>query len=339
VASDPRGYELTKFRMPAMVHEKLILEKGFNLYISIPKLKTHSMSVVTLGVKNQWGFPIHADRSPDHNYNLHSKLVDVLSHVRPDVTLIEGVEGTIWGHYPALAHADQSVRPFRVLVGGLNVVAVDVVGARIFGKRIADVPHLALAIERGLGGGVRSEADIAIAGDYSSYDDLDVLNEWSAYGGQYPDDLIPEFPPDVTVIKGRERACREGCVNNSLANLQILTYDGGGKGGWTLVMGQGFSDEVVAGIQGRVLVVGPCAVKEIGPRLIARLGKGKVYQSHECNDLTAVVESMCHLMKVSPFKLAPKINPLKGLVLIVQSMMNGSSGRMANPFANWIKLR
>ena len=117
--------------MPRLVHEKLIREKDANLYVSLPKLKTHSMSVVTLGIKNQWGFPIDRDRGPDHNYNLHPKLVDVLSHVRPDVTLIDGVEGTIYGHYPALAVADRCVRPFRVLLGGLNVVAVDIVGAGI----------------------------------------------------------------------------------------------------------------------------------------------------------------------------------------------------------------
>jgi hypothetical protein len=48
---------------------------------------------------------------------------------------------------------------------------------------------------------------------------------------------------------------------------------------------------------------------------------------------------MCHLMKVSPMKLAPPINPIKGLILLIQSRMNGSSGRMTNPFANYIKLR
>ena len=339
VGSDPRGYELTKFRMPRTVHEKLIREKDANLYVSIPKLKTHSMSVVTLGIKNQWAFPVHPDRSPDHNYNLHHKIVDVLSHVRPDVTLIEGVEGTIYGHYPALALADRCVRPFRVLVGGLNVVAVDIVGARIFGKRIGDVPHLKIALERGLGGGIESERDITITGDYSNYDDLDILNEWSEYGGQYPDDLIPEYPTDVAVVKGKEMACREGCVNNSLSNLQLMSFDQHGKGGWTLLMGKGFADDVMESIKGPVLVVGPCAVKEIGKRLVDRLGKSKVYMSHECNDLQAVVESMCHLMKVSPLKLAPPINPLKGLVLLIQSRMNKSSGRMTNPLANHIKLR
>ena len=339
VSKDPKGYELTRFRMPRTVHEKLIREKDANLYVSLPKLKTHSMSVVTLGVKNQWAFPIHPDRSPDHNYNLHHKIVDVLSHVRPDVTLIEGVEGTINGHYPALALIDRCVRPFRVLVGGLNVVAVDIVGARIFGKRVEDVPHLKIALERGLGGGIKSERDITITGDYSRYDGLDILNEWSQYGGKYPDDLLPEFPKDIAIIKGKEMACREGCVNNPLNNLQMLAFDQPYKGGWTLLMGKGFADDVIAGIKGPVLVVGPCAVKEAGQKLVHRLGKRKVYFSRECNDLTAVVESMCHLMKVSPMRLAPPINPITGLVLLIQARLNKSSGRMTNPLANFIKLR
>ncbi|MFO7559312.1 MAG: DUF362 domain-containing protein [Desulfobacterales bacterium] len=337
--SDPTGYALTTFRMPRMVHEKLIREKDANLYVNIPKLKTHSMGVVTLGIKNQWGFPIHCDRSPDHNYNLPHKIVDVLSHVRPDVTLIEGVEGTIFGHYPPLALADQCVRPFKVLIGGLNVVAVDIVGARIFGKTIQNVPHLKIALERNLGGGIQSEQDITITGDYTTYDDMDILNELSEYGGQYPDDLVPEFPKDVTIIKGKEMACREGCVNNSMSVLQGIYLDQHGKGGWTMIMGKGFDHDVIDGITGPVLVVGPCAVNEAGSRLVDRLGRKKVYFSRECNDLTALVESMCHLMKVSPFKMAPPINLIKAGYLLFQMKRNKSSARMTNPLANLIKLR
>jgi len=48
---DPHGYELTRFGMPKTVAEKLIKEKDKNLYINIPKLKTHSLAVVTLGIK------------------------------------------------------------------------------------------------------------------------------------------------------------------------------------------------------------------------------------------------------------------------------------------------
>ncbi|MEW6079631.1 MAG: DUF362 domain-containing protein [Thermodesulfobacteriota bacterium] len=336
---EPRGYERTTFGLPRTVHEKLILERDANLYVSLPKLKTHSMSVVTLGIKNQWGFPVHRDRSPDHNYNLHHKLADVLSLVRPDVTLIEGVEGTIHGHYPALALADRCVRPFRVMIGGRNVVAVDIVGAGVFGQKIADVPHLKIAVEKGLGGAVRSEADIIITGDYTSFDDLDILGEWDRYGGSYPFDLIQEFPENITIIKGKEMACREGCVNNSLNTLQMLAFDHRSRGGWTLAMGKGFDQNVIDGIAGPVFVVGPCAVNEIGDRLVERLGRSRVYFSRECNDLTAIVESLCHLMRVSPLKLAPPINPIKGLYLIHQARQNNSTARMTNPAANIVKFR
>ena len=105
------------------------------------------------------------------------------------------------------------------------------------------------------------------------------------------------------------------------------------------MLGKGFNQEVIESIKGPVFVVGPCAVREVGNKLINRLGKSRVYLSHECNDLTAVVESMCHLMKVTPLKLAPPINPLKGLVLLLQAWLNKSSGRMTNPVANFIKLR
>ena len=137
---DPEGYDRTTFHMPTLVAEKLIRRRSENLYVSLPKLKTHSMGVVTLGIKNQWGLPAHGCRRFDHNFNLHHKLVDLLEYVRPDVTLIEGVEGTIHGHYPPTSLADECVKPLRVLVGSRNVVAADVVGARIFGFDVGGCP-------------------------------------------------------------------------------------------------------------------------------------------------------------------------------------------------------
>ena len=41
--------------IPRIVYTELIAEKGENSYLSLPKLKTHPMTVVTLGVKNQMG--------------------------------------------------------------------------------------------------------------------------------------------------------------------------------------------------------------------------------------------------------------------------------------------
>jgi len=333
-----RGYDLTEFEMPRTVAEKLIDEKNKNLYVNLPKLKTHSMGVVTLGIKNQWGFPRHADRSPDHNYNLHSKLVDVLSYVRPDITLIEGVEGTIYGHYPPVAFADRCVKPFRVLIGGLNVVAADIVGAAVFGLGIDDAPHIKLAIERGLSDGVAGAGDIELAGDYTDIGNIDILGDKAGYGGSYPFDLYPEFPQDVAIIRGKELACPEGCVNNPLTLLQVLTYDYRGKGGWSMVMGKGFDIQEIDSLRGPVLVVGKCAIEEVSERLIDRLGRRKVYLSGECNDLRATTEAMCHLTKVNPMRFVP-LNPVTLFAILIQANLNGTHAKLVNPACFIRKMR
>lgn len=332
-------YELDHFGMPQVVVEKLIKAKADNLYINLPKLKTHSMTGVTLGIKNQWGFTRHQDRCKDHNYHLHNKLVDVLSYVQPDVTLIEGIEGTIYGHYFPLAFADHCVRPFRILIGGTNVLATDLVGAGVFGLEVKDVPHLELALKRGLGSGLQGTENIMLTGDVHEWSALDLLGEFAAYGGHYPTDLYPRWPAGVDIVKGQDLACKEGCVNNSLSVLQILAFDHQGRGGWTLLMGRGFSEKVLTNIKGPVFVVGPCAWKEVGALLVQRLGKDQVYVSHECNDLQALVEGMCHLMRVSPIKLGPKTNIFTLIKALLLAKIHGSQGRLVNPLANWRKLR
>ncbi|WXG43722.1 MAG: DUF362 domain-containing protein [Promethearchaeati archaeon SRVP18_Atabeyarchaeia-1] len=308
---DSTGYDLTKFEMPHTVVKELINRKKENLYVSLPKLKTHSMAGVTLGIKNQWAFPRHQDRKFDHNYNLHSKLVDVLEYVQPDFTLIDGIEGTIHGHYPPTAIADKLVKKFRVLVGGRDVVATDIVGARIFGLTPEDVPHLKIAIERGIGLGVKGLQDIEIIGDLSRFKE------------KYPTDLYPEFPPDVEIVQGSKQACREGCKNNPLTLLQVLYLDFGGKGGFQLVIGKGHQPTVIDRLKGPVLVAGHCAIEEVGERLQQRLGKNSVYFSDGCNNLAQTAGALLPLMKVSPQQLVP-LSMDKATPIILEAIKRGT---------------
>jgi uncharacterized protein (DUF362 family) len=305
------GYDLTNFEMPHTVVKELINRKKENLYVNIPKLKTHSMAGVTLGIKNQWAFPRHQDRKFDHNFNLHSKLVDVLEYVQPDFTLIDGIEGTIHGHYPPTALADKLVKPFRVLIGGTDVLATDIVGARVFGLTPEDVPHLRIAIERGIGVGVRGIEDIDIIGDLSKFKE------------KYSTDLYPAFPPDVQIIQGKELVCQEGCKNNPLAVLQVLYLDYGGKGGFQLVIGKGHDPKVIDRLKGPVLIAGHCAIDEVGERLSQRLGKNNVYFSDECNNLAQTIGALLPLMKVSPQKLVP-LSTEKATAIILEAIKRGS---------------
>ena len=214
--------------------------------------------------------------------------------------------------------------PFRLLLGGPNVVATDLVGARIFGLGLEDVPHLKIAIERGYSDGVRSLDDVAVEGDISMY------------RTKYPYDLYDRFPEDVKVIKGRKRCCKQGCQNNPLTLLQILYLDHGGKGGWTMVMGEGHDPAEIDAIEGKVLIVGDCAINEVGERLTKRLGKRNVYLSRKCNSLADSAAAMFHLMHVNPMEFAP-ISPLKATACLLLSKLHGSSALVPSVFSHVIK--
>ena len=312
---DPKGYNLKNFRLPETI-VKIMDNRDSIAYINIPKLKTHSMARVTLGIKNQWGYPQHEDRGKDHNYNLHSKLVDVYEYIRPDITIIDGIEGTIHGHYPPTAFEDRLVKQFNILIGGRDTLAVDVVGARIFGLTLDEVPHLKIAYERGLGEGNLSKIDV-IGKDLNDYKEK---YEWN---------LLQEFPEDVKIVKGRDLVCLEGCQNNTLATLQVFAYDYPEKfkGGWFLIMGKGHDDNLVDNLKSegytKGLVAGYCAINEVGDKLKEAFGKRKVFFSGDCNNLAETVKAELKLSKMTVFDLLPI--PTDELMPIIEKALKKGS--------------
>ena len=316
IEDKPMGYNLKSFRLPKTII-KIMKNRDSITYINIPKLKTHSMAGVTLGIKNQWGFPQHADRGKDHNYNLHSKLVDVYEYIKPDITIIDGTEGTIHGHYPPTAWEDRLVKKFEILISGRDTLAVDVVGARIFGLTIDEVPHLNIANKRGLGEGDLSK--IQVIG--KNLDD---------YTEKYPWDLLQEFPENVMIVKGTELLCREGCQNNPLATLQTFAYDHKEKfkGGWFLVMGKGHDENIVELLKekgfSKGLVAGYCAIDEVGEKLRNEFGKRKVFFSGDCNNLAETVKAILKLSGMTVFDLV-SLSSEKLMSLIDTAKEHGST--------------
>ena len=294
---DPEGYNLMTFRLPKTV-VKIMKNRDSVTYINVPKLKTHSMAVVTLGIKNQWGFPQHADRGKDHNYNLHSKLVDVYELIKPDITLIDGTEGTIYGHYPITVWEDKVIIPFNILIGGRDTLAVDIVGARIFGLTIDDIPHLKLAHERGLGEGDLSKINV-VGKDLEEYKEV---YDWN---------LLQKFPENVKIVKGKDLLCREGCQNNPLTVLQSFAFDYPEKfkGGWFIVMGKGHDDDLIEQLKSegytKGLVAGYCAIDEIGKELRKEFGRRNVFFSGDCNNLAETVTAELKLASMSALDITP----------------------------------
>ena len=229
-------------RVSAWVRDRLIDNRGDVFYLNMPKLKMHLMAEVTLGVKNQFGLVTQADRIRDHNWKLHRKLADIMSVVRPDFTLIEGLYAVNHGHYAPEGLQDRCVEKLGVLIGSDDTVAADAVGAHVMGVDPREVEHLLLAAEDGWG-----EIDL---------ERIETIGDIQPYLRNYTCEMLDVFPPGVKLLKGEERCCPEGCMLNTLAVLQMLYVDFDGGDGFSILMGAGWPPWTLAQVSGKALTVG-----------------------------------------------------------------------------------
>ena len=292
-----------------------IIQRGSSFYLSLPKLKTHSMATVTLGVKNQQAFPVDADRMKQHSHaTLHRRLAALYDLTRPDFCIIEGLTATAHGHFPITALLDEYLVPMNVLIGGPDTLAVDVVGARVLGYSLEEVEHLRLCAEWGLGEGDLARIDVRGV-------------ELSRFTERLPHTILRRFHPDVRWVVGRTKACVEGCRGNSEATHEMLYNDYDGQGGWTLVCGSGFEEADLDDLPGDILVVGPCACEEVGDILRQRYPDRRIYQVTEHNDLMTNTRYQARLMGVTPVMMVP-LNPLVSAFTLLQAKLHGLTARV-----------
>jgi len=140
-----------------------------DLVINLPKLKTHSFTLYTGGVKNLFGAipgtrkrEVHC-RAPGVGA-FGQALVDVLELVRPGLTIMDGVLGQE-GHGPGSGGTPHA---YGCLAASVDPVALDSVIARAMGFRAGEVLHLAQAEARGLG--VADVEQVRVVGEQSVLD-------------------------------------------------------------------------------------------------------------------------------------------------------------------------
>lgn len=119
-----------------------ILESDF--VINIPVLKTHAQTVVSLGIKNLKGTLDLKSRkkchSADPEKNLHYMIAKLPRVIQPGLTILDGIYTNERG--PGF---DGKLRRSNILAASTDMLSADMVGARILGYEVSDVPHLAWA--------------------------------------------------------------------------------------------------------------------------------------------------------------------------------------------------
>lgn len=150
------------------VHHSLRLARSLaraDAKIYLPKLKCHCVSNMTGAVKLNVGICSDDERSIHHDYLLDEKIVDLLSVGWPDLVVMDAIDVGVGNE------AFPELRRLGLLLMGRNPLAVDLVGARLLGFEVDDVPYLRAAIDRGYRPATLD--DVELAGDLDCVAELD----------------------------------------------------------------------------------------------------------------------------------------------------------------------
>lgn len=146
-------------RVKVQVPDLLVNE--IDCFISVPVLKVHVMTMVTLSMKNLWGCYPDTMRCLHHKY-LSRKLTLLTKVLDPKIVLIDGMYA-LNGHGPMYGEAVKA----DLLIAANNPVVADAFGSAIMGIPVSQVEHIMIAEREGLG--------------TTNLDEVQFNDEWKKY--------------------------------------------------------------------------------------------------------------------------------------------------------------
>ena len=146
----PKGKVIRKIKVPAVLKE-------FDFTISIPVMKTHMHTQVTLSIKNMKGLLWRREKAKFHQLRygvritqgdkeLDIAISEMASVLFPHLAIIDGTVG-MEGMGPAYGRG----KTIGMVLIGKNALSTDAVAARLMGLSPEAIPHLRLTAQRGLG--------------------------------------------------------------------------------------------------------------------------------------------------------------------------------------------
>ncbi|HUT52216.1 MAG TPA: DUF362 domain-containing protein [bacterium] len=265
------------------VHDNLRVARkmaraDFKVYL--PRLKCHCVSNMTGAVKLNVGICSDDERSIRHDFMLNEKIADLLAPGWPDFVIMDAIEVGVGNEaYPSL-------RKLGLVLMGRNPVAVDLVGARLLGYGLTDVPYLMAAVRRGYG--PASLDDVKLEGDIKSVAELDEqAKRVMPYDDEFHrwQDVSKEFERLQTPMRfywgpyreGLADKCLTGCVMGIkmwMASYERYAGPGVFASAKPVVFVIGKVDEEIDARGGTVFLLGSCARAQINnARKVVRIDK------------------------------------------------------------------
>ncbi|CAB5107003.1 Iron-sulfur cluster-binding protein [Olavius algarvensis associated proteobacterium Delta 3] len=224
IGDDSVGVEFNPEFMPSVSLSRAILEA--DIIISLPKFKTHGLTVMTGAIKNSYGFLPGAQKARLHRAagspeRFHDLVVDVFRLRVPDLFIVDAVVG-MEGNGPA----SPDVREIGLILASNNGVALDGVIATMMGLDPARLRFLEKAREAGLGDYAMDR--ITIVGELKMLPDfkLPPLGGDAVTGNEAIQELIrgrailrPKADPESCTACG---TCIDQCPVEALSMIEDL---------------------------------------------------------------------------------------------------------------------
>jgi uncharacterized protein (DUF362 family) len=138
ISVEINGLHFKKMDIPA------ILKEAF--FITFPKLKSHAITKLTCGLKNQMGL-FRPKRKIVYHHIVHELIVDCNLAMRPALSIVDA-NLVMEGNY---GPTHGSPRKLGLLMGSKDVVAADSLCARFFNFNPKSIRYLREASKKGLG--------------------------------------------------------------------------------------------------------------------------------------------------------------------------------------------
>lgn len=181
-----------------------------DVIINLPKLKTHSFTLLTGAVKNLFGVvpglikPAYHAKFPDVN-DFSSMLVDIMEFVNPALTIVDGV-WAMEGDGPGSG----DLKEMGLVVAGADPAAVDAVLSLIIGIDPLTVPTLRECVGRGLL--ERNLSGIEVRGETIESVRPEGFRIPPGRTHAFPGWAVPFMPVAKYLLTTRPRIDRQKCV-------------------------------------------------------------------------------------------------------------------------------
>jgi len=209
-----------------------------DVIISIPVMKSHIRSAVTLSVKNMKGAMPGGEKKKTHRLGLELAIADLASVVKPHFAVVDGLVGM-----EGLWEIPDDCVSLGLVGAGRDPVAVDAIFAQIMGVKPEEIMHLQCCAKKGLG--VADPGRIEVKGVPLAESRRPFRSAFEVLRSRYPG-----------LIVQADKACT-GCTNEFISTLIYIreAQQVGRLEGLTVVMG-----EPPKNIPGeKVVVIGKCA--------------------------------------------------------------------------------